>query len=245
MIKKNLNNGDKIYFTIRPNNGAAFGPLVVSPSLFVGDIPPVISNLIIVPLVNFAVVSRYTSSIDLGVSYTYSDSRGRAESGTVIEWYLNGEPISFRDVENPNTVVFVNNQYRTTDDILVIEKGNVLQAKVTPSNGVTKGIVCESAEIVIENSAPVLSNVALTPTSPDVNSVLTVSYDFVDRDDDADLTFIRWYKNDELIESLNDRLTVSSEFTVAGESWFAEVTPSDGENDGNFIRTSVATILSR
>jgi hypothetical protein len=53
---------------------------------------------------------------------------------------------------------------------------------------------------------------------------------------------IRWYKDGELIESLNDRLTVSSEFTALGESWFAEVTPSDGETNGDVIRTSTVTI---
>jgi hypothetical protein len=238
LVGKTLKDGDRIYFTVKPNDGKAFGNLAVSTKLVLGDRPPTISDLKLRFRLNGAFVDESTSSVDVIVQYTYFDSQGRAESGTQIEWLVNGNPVVF-ETDNPKIMP---NASASSDDTFPVTRGNLIQAKVIPSNGIVQGITYETEEITIVNSLPILTNVELTPAEPTTSSVLEIVYDFFDKDGDDDVSNYDWFKNGvEVVEVVN-RKTISTSFLSSGDTWYADVTPNDGTGTGDVIRTSTVTI---
>jgi hypothetical protein len=241
LTTRSLKDGDKLYFTVRPNDGTVFGPLVSSPTTVLGGRPPVASDLNIAYSVSGAFVTEPTSAVDLIAQYVYSDSEGRAESGTIVEWFLNDNPIEF-DSDDPK---IVRNQATVQPDgTPIIVRGNVIKFRVIPSNGITQGEAVESAEVIIENSLPVLTNVRLEPEAPTPTSIVTIEYDFFDQDDDEDLSVVKWYKNGVEQTDLEGRASISASQLVIGDQWFADIEPNDGFGLGETIRTSTITVVS-
>ena len=238
-VKKNLKNGDRIYYTVLPSDGKIFGTLATSPVLVLGNILPVISNLEIVSLINGAIVFNPTSSVSLLAQYVYYDSLGRAEEGTIFEWFLNDVLIYYETNGQPQ---LVDNPAKTNTNEIIIVRGNKLKVKVTPANSLVKGNPYESTEVVIQNTAPVVSDVVLSPIQPTKFSVLTLSYTYYDKDGDADLSEIYWYKNNVLIGELNGRKSISSSLLVAGDTWYAVVNPFDGIDYGISAKTLTVKI---
>ena len=238
LIKNTLKDGDRIFFTVKPSDGIVFGALTHSTTIYIGNTPPSISGLKIAYSRNGVTVSTPTSDTTLYIQYTYYDTQGIAESGTSVEWFVNGNSIVY-STTTPNILP---NSLRDSDDNLIITRGNAIKARVIPSNGIIEGSVYETAEVVILNSAPSTYSVTLSPSSPNVRSVLTLSYLYSDRDNDADSSEIRWYKNNELQTVLNDSKQVNASFLVTGDSWYADLIPYDGENRGITTRTSTVTI---
>ncbi|MHA2031718.1 MAG: hypothetical protein ACW99Q_20250, partial [Candidatus Kariarchaeaceae archaeon] len=89
-----------------------------------------------------------------------------------------------------------------------------------------------SSTTQIVNSQPSVSNLTFTPTSPKRGESLTIIYTWFDPDQNAnDIesgTLIRWYRNNILVPSLNDSLTVPGELIIKGDSWNVTIQPSDG-----------------
>ena len=88
------------------------------------------------------------------------------------------------------------------------------------------------AEDVPSNVAPTATNVAITPTNPTTSDSLTVTYSFNDDDGDGESgTTIEWYQNG-ILQSSHTGHSLPSTATSKGESWYANVLPSDGTNTG-------------
>ena len=60
-------------------------------------------------------------------------------------------------------------------------KGDIWTARVTPNDGTHDGSYAE-ASVLIENTAPVISNTAITPSSPSSSELLTCSVTASDAD---------------------------------------------------------------
>ena len=147
--------------------------------------------------------------------------------------------------------------------------GNTIQAEVTPKTTEITGLKVTTQEIIVVNTIPVAENVVIDPASPTQNSTLEVSYDIVDIDIDggiqSDASEIRWYRalqappgggggqgieggggtgggEFEVVSELNNLTTVASSFLTPGEAWFAEVTPSDGQDLGIPVPSNVVVI---
>ncbi|MHA2031809.1 MAG: hypothetical protein ACW99Q_20715, partial [Candidatus Kariarchaeaceae archaeon] len=52
-------------------------------------------------------------------------------------------------------------------------------------------------------------------------------------------TRIRWYRNDNLVPSLNDTLTVPGELIIKGDNWNVTIEPSDGTTFGTLVSINV------
>jgi hypothetical protein len=95
------------------------------------------------------------------------------------------------------------------------------------------------------NSPPSATNLQLSPTNPVTTDTLTLAYSYQDSDGDAESgTEIRWYKDDVLENSRNDQLTVPPSLTSKGESWYATVTPSDGDDAGTMETSSNLNVVN-
>ncbi|MHA2156971.1 MAG: hypothetical protein ACXABU_16625, partial [Candidatus Hodarchaeales archaeon] len=117
--------------------------------------------------------------------------------------------------------------------------------KVHPNDGTDFGswVSCPT-NVTIGNTAPSVSNLAITPSDAKTADDLTASYDFTDPDsgDSESSSLIRWYKNGILQVDLNDSLTVDSSLTSKGENWYFTVAPNDGSDLGN-LKTSTTVLI--
>ena len=95
------------------------------------------------------------------------------------------------------------------------------------------------------NNPPSVSNLQLSPSNPVTTDTLSLTYSYQDSDNDAESgTEIRWYKDDVLENSRNDQLTVLPSLTSKGESWYATVTPSDGDDAGAMETSSNLNVVN-
>ena len=94
------------------------------------------------------------------------------------------------------------------------------------------------------NTAPTLSFLLLSAgTTARTTETLVLSYTFDDSDGDTEAgTTIQWFKNSVLETSLNGLMSVSPSQTEKGENWYAEITPSDGQDDGQTFTSNTVTI---
>jgi len=94
--------------------------------------------------------------------------------------------------------------------------------------------------IYVNNSAPNISQVQISPTNPHTTDNLTCVYNFTDFDSDQDLSIIKWFVNG---TQVSQGKNLSSNKTVKGARINCTVTAYDGIDYGNTISTGV-TILN-
>jgi len=93
------------------------------------------------------------------------------------------------------------------------------------------------------NSAPVISNMTISPSNPVVGDTLYCSWDYFDQDNDADQTTYWWYANGTYLSNWSNSwldtssLQVGSQIYCAGDAY-------DGANWGNTISSQNVTLGS-
>jgi hypothetical protein len=185
--------------------------------------PPVASNLAISP------TSPVTED-DLVGSYDYYDLEGDFESGTEIRWYKDSVLQSaYNDMPTvPSSAT---------------AKGEEWYFTVKPKDGMDFGDLKTSPAVVIGNSPPEASDLAINPPSPYTTDDLIGSYTYYDVDGDLESgSEIRWYKDDVLQSAFNDLLTVPSSATAKGQVWYFTVKPKDGTSFGALQTSPPVTI---
>jgi hypothetical protein len=185
--------------------------------------PPVASNLAISP------PSPVTTD-DLVGSYTYYDLEGDPESGTEIRWYKGGVLQSAYN----NMLTIPSSETAS---------GQAWYFTVRPKDGMDFGDLKTSPTVVIGNSPPEASNLAISPSSPYTTDDLIGSYTYYDADGDPESgSEIRWYKDSILQSAFNDQLTVPSSATTKGQVWYFTVKPKDGTSFGALQTSPSVTI---
>ncbi len=213
------------YFTLRPKDGADFGEAVTSEPVTIGNTAPQVTQLEILPA-----APRATDT--LTASYTYSDVDGDSQSNSKVQWFLNG-------VEDPGLL----NAVSVPPSKLA--RGQTWRFTVTPSDGTTPGTAASSQPVTIQNSPPVVANLAITPNLPNAGEALTATYAFSDADKDAQLdSELRWFKNGVEQTALFGLLTVPAGTTVKGERWSFSVRPKDGTSFGTPLTSAEVSIAN-
>ncbi|MHA1732102.1 MAG: hypothetical protein ACTSU5_09165 [Promethearchaeota archaeon] len=133
--------GENWNATVEPFDGYAYGPLVWTQTVTIGNILPVASDLSITPY------PAYTTDA-LVLNYTYSDAEGDPEGLSRIQWYRNGVHEAAYDglLVVPATVTVAHEQWR---------------ASVEPFDGYNYGSTYWSPAVIIkENAAPAITHPA-------------------------------------------------------------------------------------
>ncbi|MHA2032365.1 MAG: hypothetical protein ACW99Q_23575, partial [Candidatus Kariarchaeaceae archaeon] len=163
---------------------------------------------------------------DLNAFYIYFDLDGDSSATPEIRWYRNGklEP-------------FLNNSLTVSSSFTKKDENWYYTVRVNDSE--TFSILYVSSTIQIANSTPSASNLSFSPSDPKRGEPLTIIYTWSDPDQNAnDIqsgTRIRWYRNDNLVPSLNDTLTVPGELIIKGDNWNVTIEPSDGTALGTLV----------
>ena len=124
-----------------------------------------------------------------------------------------------------------------------------LAALTSNGNGADTGdrwgtLTIQVPENAPTNQPPSASNAMLTPTDAKTADSLTLSYSYSDPDGNPESgTVITWYK-DSIAQPQGTipGKVVSSSLTAKNEQWYAEVTPSDGQDSGQTITSNTVTI---
>ena len=120
----------------------------------------------------------------------------------------------------------------------------------TNGNGQNSGDAWNNLQVTIPeqlppNTAPTASNPAISP-SPEagVNQSLTLTYAFSDPENDAESgSQIHWFVDGSHVTAHNNKKVIDATHTQVGQSWMAEITPSDGQAQGAMIETDNVTIV--
>lgn len=217
--------GDVWYFTVRSYDGEDNGSKVTSGAITIMDFPPTVSGLVLLPSSPF-------TNIDLTANYTYFDEDGDPEGPSRIKWYKDGvlQAVYNDQLTIPSTAT---------------SKGEQWNFSVEPYDGEMYGTISNSATITIANSLPNITDLGLIPSSPSTIHNITISYTFIDADDDIEGgSQIRWYKNDVLQSAHNDQKTLPSIVTTEGEKWYFTVSPHDNGYDADFGTLQTSPIIN-
>ncbi|MHA2096209.1 MAG: hypothetical protein ACW98F_16440 [Candidatus Hodarchaeales archaeon] len=223
-----LNKNEVWQVSILPDDGTDFGKLVWSLPITIQNTAPMISTAFITP-------TSPTTTSNININYTYSDYDTDTENTSRREvlWYKNEELIpsliNLPSVTSSNTV-----------------KGESWYFKLRVYDGTNYSSWVTSPTATIMNSIPEVSNLSITPDFPKATHDLTASYSFYDADNDLDNSLIRWYlwggTEWVLQPSLNDSITVPSNFITKDEAWKFSIQPNDGTSFGS-QENSPATLI--
>ncbi|MHA2293997.1 MAG: hypothetical protein ACXACK_17700 [Candidatus Hodarchaeales archaeon] len=218
--------GEEWHLKVRPKDGSEYGAWVSSPSnVTVINSAPSVSGLLLLPI-------NSTTTNDLTASYSFSDIDSDLESGSEIIWYRNG---ALQGALNGSLIVQAGNT----------SKGEEWHFKVHPNDGTDFGVWMGSlSNLTIRNTAPIATNLQITPTNAVTSNDLTLNYNWTDVDSvDSDIgSQIEWYKNGQLQGIYTNSITVPASATTKGENWYFTIAPSDGTTFGNNKTSSLLTI---
>ncbi len=203
--------GDTVTCTVTPDDGQDAGT-ALSDSLVIDNTAPEITSVTITP-----------TSAQAGETLTcthegFSDGDGDADQST-YEWDVNGTTVSLESTLSSDFI-----------------GGDTVTCTVTPYDGTDNGTAL-SDSLVIDNTAPSITSVNISPASPAVTDDLTCTYaDYVDVDGDADQSTFEWTVNG---DSAGATDTLLSGAFASGDTVICTVTPYDGEDEGTEASASV------
>ncbi|MHA2332892.1 MAG: DUF2341 domain-containing protein [Candidatus Hodarchaeales archaeon] len=172
------------------------------------------------------------SNSTLYLDYDYYDEDSDNETGTEIHWYKNGVLQSIHD------------------DLATIAASNLFDgdqwnATVRPNDGIEFGDLVVSPLITIQNTAPEVTTVDVTPGSPGTSTNLTATYIYFDIDGDVenvDNREIEWFKNGQSTGLTT--LTIDSSNTAKGENWSFKIRVHDGIQYSIWYQSANVTIVN-
>ena len=184
--------------------------------------PPVIAEVILLP-------ANPTTLDDLTVSYTFTDDDGDAEVASTFSWYLNDTlQAGYTNKTLPS---------------IATTRGQSWHVIVTPSDGIDAGTPVASFASAIMNSAPIVSNITMSPFPADTEDDLTFTFSVSDPDgDNITQTETRWRLDGEHFGSFDNVSTLPALATRKGDVWDVQVKASDG-NDTSAWFTSASVLI--
>jgi len=230
-----ITRGQEWFFTVRPSDGTAYGPLAVSHPITVTNVPPAAQNVQLKSS-NADDPLKFTSKDSITVSFEFNDLDGDEALNSIYTFYVNELAVKTgsENTLSPDEEDEEGNKF--------IAAGKSIRAEVIPSDGRDFGTTITSDIIVIESSAPIVTDVSILPTKPSAASTLLLSYKFVDIDNDADQSRIAWFSNDARKTDFDNAKQIPRGNLKPGQKWYAIVTPFDGSSEGEPVKSNVVLV---
>jgi hypothetical protein len=153
-----------------------------------------------------------------------------------------GDPITFHYqwIKNDGDMIGENKNTLKPENL---GKGDVIQVKVTPSDGKESGKPFLSPAVKILNSAPVIQELSIEPKMPSVRDDLKVSMKSFDADGDSIYFAYQWEKNGVVLMDERKEILERGRFRK-GDSFTLTVIPDDREILGTPKKSEAVTILN-
>ena len=113
--------------------------------------------------------------------------------------------------------------------------GDEWTVEVRASDGIDTSEWTTSTDIVVgsSNQGPVVSDLAIAPSTPTTEDALTASWTVTDpEDDDIAETSLTWWLDGEHVPAADGLNPLPSSFTQRGDAWSVEVEANDGQTWG-------------
>lgn len=206
-VSTGFDGGDTVTCTVTPNDGIVDGP-AQNTNVLIGNSAPSVSSVYVTP-------SGPAADSTLTCNYTYADPDNDADQ-SLITWHVNGG----------------GNFGGGTTHSGGISGGDTVNCEVTPNDGTLSGTMQPSPAVTVQNTAPVVSNVAVGPSGALANSTLDCTYSLADIDsNDTDNSAYAWRINSTLLAGATGS-SLASGF-VGGDTVRCTVTANDNHTNGN------------
>jgi hypothetical protein len=208
--------GQEVVCTVTPNDGTDDGIAVDSNAVTISNTAPSIDSVSIAP-------AEPAYDDELTCSWAgYDDDDGDGDEST-ISWTIDGTEVG-------------------TDETLsgAFAAGETVTCTVTPHDGEDAGSA-ESAEVTIENTAPVVTDVTLSPSTVYTNDTITATVTTEDADGGSVSITYEWYVDGSLVGETGSSLDGVTYFDKDQEVHVV-VTPNDGSDDGSSATSSSITV---
>ncbi len=218
-----FNKHDVVTVEVTPNDGFTDGAPVTSDPATILNSPPVLASATLDPQ------EIYESTTVTCVPGGWSDDDGDAE-GYVYAWTVDGLDAGVS---------------AATLDGASFNRDQALACAVTPNDGDEDGEAVASTPVVVSNTAPVIGDVTLSPTSPQEGDTITPSIGTT-TDDDGDTVSLsyEWFVNSASILSGTAQDTFSDLYFAKGDTISVAVTPNDGTDNGAAVSSSAITAVN-
>ncbi len=214
---------DTVKCTATPTDGTATGAAVASSnSITIVNYNPVITSVVIAP-------ADPTVTDTVTATFTFTDLDGDTPTET-YSWTIDGAaPVAGTSSVDGGT------------DFV---KEDTIQVELTLNDGNGGSASLSSNTLTAVNTAPEISGVTLSDTSPTTTDDVTVSV-ATETDDDSDAITLsyKWFVNDTEVSGATTNTLDSSEFKK-GDEIYCEVTPNDGDEDGDSVDSGTATAVN-
>ncbi|MHA2174720.1 MAG: hypothetical protein ACXAB2_02315 [Candidatus Hodarchaeales archaeon] len=193
-----------------------YGNWTASETVKIGNTGPIVTVMEILPSEAYTTSTLTTNSIGFDIDgdpILYQNSR--------IVWW-NGS-IEVTSLENSTEV-----------PASYTRKNQDWKYQIWLFDGTDWSISQNSSIITIKNTIPSVANVRLLGGGTSDEDIV-LSYDFIDADNDTDVTSITWFVG---VTSIPSSKTLSSTWYIAGDVIFCFFNPNDGEEEGETVISS-------
>ncbi|MEC8023128.1 MAG: hypothetical protein VX223_04290, partial [Myxococcota bacterium] len=210
-----LSKGATLQCGLVPSDGELIGATVLSPTIVVGNTPPVVSAVDVSP-------TTPTVQDEFSCNYHVEDpdAADQEQLESIVTWWVDDQLVAEA----------------------IATKGQTVRCEVTVTDGAAITGPVASAAVTVVNSSPSVDSASLTPLEPSsIDAVLCVPSGFVDVDGDPPAYTYRWFLDDQpVVDQTTDVLP--SYVTTKGQSVACEVTPIDGEASGTPVSSNAIVI---
>ncbi len=221
-----LSRGEIWSVTVTPSDGVNSGISESIGSIIIGNALPTVSAVSITPI-------SPSQSDNLTVQYLFEDADLDPESGTTIQWYLDGAHISEFD-----DLLMISHLYTRTADLWKVS--------VTPSDGLGIGLSSNvTVSIGFANTAPSITSLTIDPASPISTENLHLDFIYDDADGDSlTTTEIEWSVDGVHAPEHDGSMTINASHTSKGDIWTVRVRASDGIDMSPWTASSPRNIMN-
>lgn len=224
LVGADFNKGDSVTCSVTPNDGTVDGTAVTSSATIIQNTAPTVSTPTVTPAPSPARVGSTLTCSATGTDVDPTDT-----VSLKYAWTVNGTTV------NGANSASLSSGFKKGDAVICI---------VTPNDGSADGTAKSSAATTIQNTAPVVSGVAISPTSPTVSNTLTCTVGSTsDVDNDSVTNSFVWKVNGTTVSGQTTNTLSGSNFKKS-QSVTCEVTPTDGTASGTTVASSAVTILN-
>jgi parallel beta-helix repeat protein len=222
-----LTKGERWRCQIVPHDGTQYGFSVNSTEVIIDNSAPEIIDVKTLP-------SSPTTDYELWVEYEFTDRDNDYENDSRYEWF------------EKTGDIFISSDWKLPRlPSIFTQKSDVWICKITPFDGFTLGETKSSPEVKINNSAPSVSNLLISPDRPKTSDTLLAIYEYYDNNNDPeDGTTIYWYRNGVHQSQLDNEKSVDSSHTQKNDTWYFSVIPKDGYITGRQVNSPEIKIIN-
>lgn len=213
-----FNRGDTVQCAMTPNDGTTSGTTLSSAVVTIGNSAPSATSASISP-----------GSPEVGDTLTVTvsgwfDADGDA-AGYLYSWAVNSTTVA-------STATLAAPSFKRGDQVSVT---------VTPFDGTSSGFPITAPPVFVQNSAPTVTSVSLTPTSPTASDALTCTPSASDVDGDGLTYSYVWYINGSIAGGAGGN-TLSASFTSGGDVIYCTASANDGFASSSSVASNIVTV---